>query len=306
MASTNQSPQYQKAEANFLVSKSDDDKIYWLDEMIKLCPRHKSAEKMLANLKTRRKKLLEKMERVKKTSSSGSRRGIKKEEMQAAIVGFTNTGKSSLLAQLTKAAPEIASYDFTTKQPVIGMMPFSGTNIQLIEIPAFESEYYDRGLVNTADLILILVSDLTQIEKMLPELNRTRGKKMIIFNVKSVLGKEQDKRKLEATLKSKKYNFSIVNLKTKESENIEKLKEKIFQNFDKIRVYTKEPGKEKSNRPMILSLGAVIQDVARKTIKNLDQIKETKLWGPSSKFPGQVIGLQHVLKDLDVVEFKTR
>jgi len=37
-----------------------------------------------------------------------------------------------------------------------------------------------------------------------------------------------------------------------------------------------------------------------------NQIKETKIWGPSSKFSGQIIGLKHKLKDLDVVEFKTK
>ena len=36
-----------------------------------------------------------------------------------------------------------------------------------------------------------------------------------------------------------------------------------------------------------------------------NKIKETRIWGPSSKYSGQVVGLQHELKDLDVVEFKT-
>jgi len=63
MASTNQSPFYQKAESKFLDAQTDSEKIKWLDEMIKECPKHKSAEKMLANLKTRRKKLLVKLEK---------------------------------------------------------------------------------------------------------------------------------------------------------------------------------------------------------------------------------------------------
>jgi len=63
MASTNQSPFYQKAELNFLSAKTDEDKLHWLEEMIKECPKHKSAEKMLANLKTRRIKLIEKIEK---------------------------------------------------------------------------------------------------------------------------------------------------------------------------------------------------------------------------------------------------
>ena len=61
MASTNQSPEYQKAEKHFLSSKTDDERLIWLEEMIRECPKHKSAEKMLANLKTRYSKLRKKL-----------------------------------------------------------------------------------------------------------------------------------------------------------------------------------------------------------------------------------------------------
>ncbi|MBU2504130.1 MAG: TGS domain-containing protein, partial [Nanoarchaeota archaeon] len=113
-----------------------------------------------------------------------------------------------------------------------------------------------------------------------------------------------DNRKLEATLKSKKYNFAIVNLKS--LGNLENLKEKIFHSFDKMRVFTKEPGKVKSDKPMILPSDSSVKDIAKKVLKNPNMIKETRIWGPSSKFAGQVVGLSHKLKDMDTVEFKTR
>jgi uncharacterized protein len=300
MASTNQSPQYHKAEAAFLSSKSDDEKLHWLDEMIKLSPKHKSAEKMLANLKTRRKKLLEKIESGKKSGKSKGRPGIKKEDMQAVIVGFTNSGKSTLLNLLTNVKTKIASYNFTTKEPIVGMFDFQGTKIQLIEIPAVNSEFYDKGIVNTADTILILVNSLADISGILEEINIARGKKLVVFNLNGL----EDKRKIEATLKSKKYSFSIVNLKT--GEGVDSLKERIFKSFDKIRIYTKEPSRNRSERPLILDVMSTVREVAEKIIKDISKIKETKIWGPSSKFPGQIVGLHHGLKDLDVVEFRTR
>src|SRR3989304_10596401 len=116
MASTNQSPQYQKAQANFLAAQPNDEKLRWLDEMIRECPKHKSAESMLANLKTRRKKLLEKIESQKKSGRGGGKQGIKKEELQAVLVGFTNSGKSSLLSTLTNSMPEISQFPYTTKE----------------------------------------------------------------------------------------------------------------------------------------------------------------------------------------------
>lgn len=303
MASTNQSPFYKKAEEKFLLAKTNEEKIEALEEMIKECPKHKSSEKMLANLKTRLKKLIEKQEKTKKSGKS-AKIGIKKQDLQTVIIGFTNTGKSSIISLLTNAKPKIAETQFTTISPVIGMMDYFGTSIQLIEIPAIESEDYDRGVVNSADSILILITNLEQIKNIEKKIDRAVGKKIIVFNKIDKLN-ENEIRKVSANLSSKKYNFVLISLKTK--QGIEELKDKIFQSFDKIRVYTKEPNREKSPKPIILKPNSAVKDVAEEILKGFsNKVKEARIWGPSSKFPGQVVGLKHQLKDLDVVEFKTR
>jgi ribosome-interacting GTPase 1 len=52
---------------------------------------------------------------------------------------------------------------------------------------------------------------------------------------------------------------------------------------------------------------STLEDVARIIFKGrLDIIKRARIWGPSSKFGGQEIGLKHILKDKDIVEFSTR
>ncbi|MEK6757891.1 MAG: GTPase [Nanoarchaeota archaeon] len=303
MASTNQSPMYQKAQGRFLSAVTDEERIEALEEMIKECPKHKSSENMLANLKTRYKKLKEKVAKSKK-SGKGSKTRIKKEDMQVAIVGKTNSGRSSLLNCLTNTTPEIASYDFTTKHPIVGMMNYATVPIQLIEIPAVGSEYFDRGTTNTADTILLLIQSLDEISEIKKYLEKAHGKQIIVLN-KSDLLSENEKRKISATLQSQKYNFVLISAKT--GENIEELKNKIFQSFDKIRVYTKEPGKEKTKRPIILPPESTLKNIAEKILKGFSaKVKETRIWGPSSKFPGQKVGLNHKLKDLDVVEFKTK
>ena len=298
----NASPHFERAQAEYEAAQTTEQKIKCLKKMMALAPKHKGAENLNAQLKTRLKKL--KYAKEKETKSGKSTfKGIKKHDMQAVIVGFTNSGKSSLLSVLTNACPQISENKFSTTTPAIGMMPYAGTQIQLIENPAIESLNYDKGLANTADTILILVNTIKQIDQIQEKLDKAYGKKIIIFNITNQ--SEDEMRKIKATLQSKKHNFIIINTKTK--KNIEKLKEKIFESFDKIRVHTKEPGKDKSPKPIIMKPDSTIKDVAEKILKGFAKnVKETKIWGPSSKFPGQKVGLKHKLKDLDVVEFKTR
>ena len=304
MSSTNQSPAYLRAQGKFLSARTIEEKLNALDEMIKECPKHKSSENMLANLRTRRKKLLLQQEKAKKTGKSKSKQGIKKSDMQAVIIGETNTGKSSLLKILTNTNPLIADYNFTTKKPEQGMANINGTQIQLIENPAVSSEYYDSGISHTADTILFLITSLNQLNYL--EKIISPAKKIILFNNKDNLS-ENGLRKIQATLKSKYKNYPSIIINTQTQENLEELKEKLFQSFNKMRIYTKEPGKEKSTKPIISNPGAKVKDVAEKILKGFSKnVKETKIYGPSAKFLGQKVGLKHELKDLDVVEFKTR
>jgi len=298
----NAHPEYLAAEKEYELAQTLEQKIEKLKKMISHAPAHKGGENLRKQLKTRLKKFLEKKDKSKKSGKS-SKVGIKKEDMQAVIIGLTNSGKSSLLNNLTNAKPKISETQFTTTTPIIGMMSHNGVSIQLIENPAFESDYYDKGLANTADTLLIIVENLEQITKIKKDLPKAYGKQIIVLN-KTDKFSENEKRKISATLASKKHNFVLISNKTK--EGYEELKDKIFESFDKIRIFTKEPGKDASKRPIILELETTVGEVAEKILKGFSKrVKETKIWGPSSKFPGQKIGLKHKLKDMDIVEFKT-
>src|SRR5437763_450905 len=53
----------------------------------------------------------------------------------AALVGLPNAGKSSLLARISNARPKVASYPFTTIQPVLGTVDSDERQLVVADVP---------------------------------------------------------------------------------------------------------------------------------------------------------------------------
>jgi hypothetical protein len=297
---TNVSQEFSKAQARYFEAGTDEEKLRALEGLLKHMPHHKGAENLRANIRQRYKKLKEKIERKEKQKKTSRKESVKKEGIQVVFCGLTNSGKSSLLSCLTNAEPLIASYDFTTRQPVIGTLNYQGISFQIIDMPAINYESFDQGLANTSDILLIIITDLQDLQEILLFLKKAGGKKIIVFNKSDFLDDKQ-KRKIGARLQSEKHNFCIISCKTK--EGIENLKELLVQESGVIRIYTKEPHKQADKEPVIMKPLVNVQDLAEKIFHKKIKIKEVRITGPSSKFSNQKVGLKHELKDKDVVEF---
>tara|TARA_Y100000310_G_scaffold337448_1_gene424545 strand:- start:261 stop:1175 length:915 start_codon:yes stop_codon:yes gene_type:complete len=300
----NAHPEYVNAEKRYQEASTEEERIKALEEMLKWVPKHKGAETLRKNLRTRYKRL--KQEFTKSKKKSAGKKGIRKADLQAVIIGLTNSGKSSLLKSITNAHPKIASYGFTTTEPEIGTLNYHGCNIQIIDLPPIASPNFNKGIISSTDTFIIMVEKIGEIKPILEQIKQNKNAKKIIAFNKIDLHDKETRRKISETLKSKKYNHELISCET--GENLERLKEKIFKSFPIIRIYTRHPGKrqKQDNIPVILHPGATLKDVAEKILHGYSKkVKYAKITGPSCKFPNQKVGLKHVVKDKDVVEFFT-
>src|SRR5437899_2292630 len=158
----NLTPQYLEAEEEYKKAETPDEKLACLKRMFSLVPKHKASEKLQADLKTKMAELREEVEHAKKHPKKVgvSYKFPKQGAGQYVIVGAPNSGKSRLLTRLTRAAPEVAPYPFTTREPYAGMMEWEDVRVQLIDTPPVTPDYlegYLSSMVRSADAALLLV-----------------------------------------------------------------------------------------------------------------------------------------------------
>lgn len=80
--------------------------------------------------------------------------------------------------------------------------------------------------------------------------------------------------------------------------------ESIFKMANKIIVYTKKPGQKADlTDPLVLEKGTTVTEAAKQIHKTISKdLKSAKVWG-STRFPGQNVSKNYILKDKDIVEF---
>jgi uncharacterized protein len=326
----NLTPQYLEADRRFRQAKTAAEKVSALEDMLALIPKHKGTEKMQADLKRRLSKAREESQRKGKAGGRGNTFHVPREGAgQVALVGPPNSGKSTLLAMLSHALPEIADYPFTTRKPLPGMMTFENINIQLVDLPAVApgwTEGWVFGLIRNADLVLVLIdlsSDdvLEQVEQVKAQLATHKIRLMRHAGGEStdegdltkralLVGNKEDVdgAKERAALVAELYaaDLPVYSVSAALGGNLEPLRQALYEGLGVLRVYTKSPGKKPdADAPFVLPQGATVLDVAAAVHKDIAMsLKFAKLWG-ADKFDGQRVTRDYVVQEGDVIELHT-
>jgi hypothetical protein len=102
--------------------------------------------------------------------------------------------------------------------------------------------------------------------------------------------------------------WHVVPISADKEIGLEELKEELFQRLKFMSIYMKPQGKEADMKePLVVKEGStvgMICDTLHRDMKR--KFRYANIWGPSAKFPGQTVGLNHVLKDQDVLTLVTR
>ncbi|MCG3217195.1 MAG: 50S ribosome-binding GTPase [Candidatus Heimdallarchaeota archaeon] len=235
-----------------------------------------------------------------------------------ALFGVSNVGKSTLMNAITNTDVKTGAYLHTTRIAHAGTCEYEDLKIQIIDLPGFldfkEEWAISKQIVRvarTSDAILMVIDLSMDVELqynfLMKQLEDARlivdGETPYKFSIIATKGDLPDTKESFQKLK-KITDLEIHPITIKEEETLEQLKKTLFEQLDIIRVYTKKPGqKVDREKPFVLPIGTTVADIAEKIHTSfIQRFRFARVWGPSAEFEGQNVGLDHELKDTDIIE----
>ncbi len=368
-----------------IMASKIEQKIKAIEDEIFKTQKNKATEHHIGKLKSKIARLKEEAEKIKSKGAKGKGFSIKKSgDATVGIIGFPNTGKSTLLNQLTGASSKIGDYDFTTLEAIPGIMKYKGADIQFLDLPGLitgsskgrgrgkeilsairnvdllllmvdvqylehleliEKELYDTGLrlnqknpdvvttkkgrggikVNSTTKLTYLNEDaiksiasefVTNIDIIIREdisedrlidsfsKNRVYVPAVVVINKKDLVNKEM----LDETVKKiRSKGLGVLTISAKNGDGLYQLREDISSRLTLTQIYMK-PGGEGADydEPLILKEGDTVEDACKKLHRDFrGKFRYALVWGSSAKHAGQKVGLDHKLKDEDVLTIVT-
>ncbi|MGB9631453.1 MAG: TGS domain-containing protein [Candidatus Methanodesulfokora sp.] len=313
---TNLPPEALKKWEEYSEAQSPEEKLRKLQEFYSLMPKHKGTEKLEKFVKRRMSELRDEIERQKaaKSRKGGGFAVEKRGAAQIVLIGFTNSGRSTVLSKLTNATPVISPYPFTTvDKPEEGMMEFRGAQIQVVEAPPVVPEggrltNLAMSLSYNSDMLGIVldgrmnpVDQLNEIVAILEKYNislkrpkgvvrivRSRAAPGIIVRNRGRIidGSEHDVRRI-----LEDYGIRQAWVEIEGEVSLSDVEESVFS--------------EKRYKPFILFVTHADDEIAMKNMEKLRNIGLVVPISPSLDVDKEAIG-EYILKELNLIRVYTK
>jgi small GTP-binding protein len=316
----NLTPEYHKADKRYKEAATDAERITALEDMLRVIPKHKGTEHMRADLKKR----LSKFKAAEQSAKHSGGKSIdifhfpKSGAGQLVLIGTPNSGKSSIVAALSKARVHIADYPFSTQTPAPGMMHYEDVPIEIIDTPPITADFSTPGQVGVyrgCDIIAIVIDlsadTLEQMQICLDYLDSHKllindkeenhlGKKTFVICTKKDLADDDSMQTLKELCDR---NFDFIEISLQTGDGLDEFVSYVFKTLDVVRVYAKKPHKDPDMKePFTLPTGSTVEDLAMHIHRDLgEKLKSARAWG-ADVHPGQQVHKTHVLKDKDIIE----
>ena len=146
----------------------------------------------------------------------------------------------------------------------------------------------------------VVVREDIDVEQMLDVLagNRVYIKAVMAINKVDLAKPGQ----LEAVQEMHK-KYRTVPISAATGQGMPELKQALYDTIDMIRIFLKPQGQEADlDIPLIVKRGNTIGDVCELIHRDFkNNFRYAMVWGKSAKFPGQTVGMDHVVADEDIV-----
>jgi ribosome-interacting GTPase 1 len=223
-----------------------------------------------------------------------------------ALVGRTNTGRSSLLAALTGTEPEVSPNEFTTFQPEYGLALCHDVPVGVVEVPALfdgDTDPAKHRFVRGCDALCVCCrkrEDFVFAVERLKEMKVSLGPEPEAEHRDRALHEQIDKPAMVAAWDE----IPDTGLPHVRINDPEQVKTVAYALLGVKRFYTMRRGTVEG-KPLVFQARAevTIGDFAARLNKKFRQrFKRARIVGPSAKFDNETVGLDHPLLDGDHIE----